>query len=114
MQNKTMCSFINFFWRNQMNRRWYGAVAGVAALAALAGTAFANAPMTMHATIVRTVTPVRTAPLRDLQYVNLPSIMRRIIGDAHFSQRQIHQLYDKLVQAGYLKPAKPYTILNRI
>ena len=96
-----------------LNRRWLSTVAGVAAAAALAGTAFANEPVTLHATIIRTVTPVTTAPLRDLQYVNLPSIMRRIIGDQHFSQHQINQLYEELVNAGYLRPAEKSTILNR-
>ncbi|MGH8428515.1 MAG: hypothetical protein ACRES7_11150, partial [Gammaproteobacteria bacterium] len=85
-----------------MNTRWLSAVAGLVAVAALAGTAFANAPMKVT---VKTVTPVKTIPLRDLQYVNLPPIMRRIIGDARFSQRQINQLYNKLIQEGYLQRA---------
>lgn len=86
-----------------MNRRWYSVVAGVAAVAAMAGTAFANAPM--KATVKTVVAPVKTIALRDMRNLNLPPVMRQIMGNHHYTELQIARLREKLIHAGYLKPA---------
>ena len=99
-----------------MSKRWLGAIAGVAAAAALSGMAFANAPTVQHVKTARTVVPVKTMALRDMRNLDLPAVMRRIVGNKYFTRQQLEQLRQKLVDSGYLKPAaSPYTIpLRRI
>ncbi|MDN5865570.1 MAG: carboxypeptidase-like regulatory domain-containing protein, partial [Gammaproteobacteria bacterium] len=86
-------------------KRWYSAVVGIAAFAALAGTAFASGPSTSNRVRVSTVTPVATPALRDIQKsVNLPPILRKMVAGQNFSQQQIEQFRQKLIRAGYIKP----------
>ena len=86
-----------------MSKRWLGAIAGAAAAVALSGMAFANTPKVLHPTVVRSVTPVKTIPLRDMRNLNLPGVMRQIVGNHYFSQQQLAQLRNKLIHSGYLK-----------
>lgn len=46
----------------------------------------------------------RSAPLRDMRGLNLPPIMRRAEGTAHYNKAQLARLREVLVQEGYLKP----------
>lgn len=78
-------------------------VLGALIMVACATTAFAQV-RTLGVTSVRTVTPVRTMPLRDLRNINLPPILRRIIGNKYYSQNMIAQLRDKLIRSGFLRP----------
>lgn len=68
---------------------------------------------TITRSVFTTVTPVKTIPLRDMRNLDLPPIMRRIIGNNAYSQQQIDQLRSKLIASGFLKPevaTKPFLI----
>ena len=100
-----------------MNRKSLVTALGALVMVVFAATAFAQVRYahvgTLGVTSVKTVVPVRTLPLRDLHNLNLPPILRRILGNKVFSAQYIESLRQKLIRMGYLQPLPaPYTIHN--
>lgn len=82
-----------------MNIRRRIVIAG--AVAAIAATAFAGRPATFT---VRSVTPVRTPPIRDLQNVGSQAAAQGMVGNRFSVQQQLDLLRGRLIRSGFLAP----------
>jgi len=94
-----------------MNRKLMTAL-GALAMVAFAATAFAQPGQVF--TPVKVATAARfahTMPLRDMQYMGLPPILRRVIGDRAVSLETIAKLREKLVRSGLLRPLGSHIVL---
>ncbi len=47
---------------------------------------------------------IKTIPLRDMKGLNLPPIMRRVMGNNNYSKQQLDQLRQKLSKAAISRP----------
>lgn len=83
-----------------MNRKIVFLVLGAGALILFSGTAFAQSRMAP--TVITTIEPATVGPLRNMAGLDLPPIMRRIVGNKRYTKAQLAQLRAKLIKTGYL------------
>ncbi len=88
-----------------MNRKFAAALSAFAMAVVFSATAFAQPGQVSSPVRIEKATRfARTMPLRDMQYLGLPPILRRAIGDRSISAEQIAKLREKLVKSGLLRP----------
>ena len=84
-----------------MNRRIFAALLAATFLMPM-GTAFAQSSASSPKVTVKLVKPIKTAPLRTMKNLQMPAIMKEIVGNRNYSQQYLDGLHNKLVKSGAL------------
>lgn len=93
-----------------MNRRLFAAVLAATFLMPM-GSAFAQSPASAPKVTVTLVKPIKTVPFRTMKNLQLPALMRKIVGNRKVSQQYIDSLHRKLVKAGALPTSGTYRLI---